>query len=452
MTTSRSFNATVSGSYLERYFPVSVLPGRTGVVMALAAWARIHQAGLSTSPRPLQHSTATMPKQSNRPSKFSPFDNGPKNLWLYTNLLVTEVMEFELCKKSKPRCVLLPNASNCSNRRSNSSSASAIDRTGTTSHPAAGAGAELLVRQRLQLQQEQQQQLQLQQLQRLQQQQYLQERAHQHNQQEQQQQQRLLELQERLRIEDLDRQLRATQISQLSQGPTAHRRTPSGPTIAEYQTAILQQQLQQQQQNTAVSTPSRRLGNVPLGQGLNYLPQSIQLQQRLLSELAQAEFLRDMHGGAPVDQEALRTEALRKIVEAEQMEEKRRRKAMKIARMVCFVLRIVRAPSKHIFTNPLLVHVVQIQRSDDTIRQGLHHSYPGLTAVTQIPMLRTLRSSIRRHPSVQDGIATPRRAGAEVRFWRRCGIRTRATEGQQSTAKRHAANGAASRADCEQCT
>jgi DNA topoisomerase 2-associated protein PAT1 len=51
--------------------------------------------------------------------------------------------------------------------------------------------------------------------------------------------------------------------------------------------------------------------------------------------MAQAEFIRDMQGASPAEQETLRTEAMRKILEAERMEEKRRRKAAKIAHMVC---------------------------------------------------------------------------------------------------------------------
>jgi len=223
-----------------------------------------------------------------------------------------------------------------------------------------------LQRQRLQFQQEQQQQLHLQRLQQqnLQQQQREQQqhqrtppprmlpvsqspRFHEHQrqilllqqQQEQQQQQRLQELQEQLRQEELERQLRAQQISQINQGPNhfSHHRQPSGPTLAELQAASLQQQHDQQRRRQRSQSPA--VGNahfpVPLQEGLPYLPQSIQLQQRLLSEMAQAEFIRDIQGVSQVEQEALRMEAMRKIVEAEKMEEKRRRKAAKIAHMVC---------------------------------------------------------------------------------------------------------------------
>lgn len=65
------------------------------------------------------------------------------------------------------------------------------------------------------------------------------------------------------------------------------------------------------------------------------------MQQRLLAEMAQAEFLHSLQG-SPVRelgeerevQEMLRAEAMRKIMEAERMEEKRRRKLEKIRYMV----------------------------------------------------------------------------------------------------------------------
>ncbi|KII87204.1 hypothetical protein PLICRDRAFT_176983 [Plicaturopsis crispa FD-325 SS-3] len=140
-------------------------------------------------------------------------------------------------------------------------------------------------------------------------------------QQELQEQQRLKQLQEQLRHEELERQLRAQQVAQLQQ--SHHPRQPSGPTIADIQAAqILQQQRRQ----------SPAFGDAPL-QGTPYLPQNIQLQQRLLSEMAQAEFIREMQGATQQEQEILRMEAMRKIMEAERMEEKRRRKANKIAHM-----------------------------------------------------------------------------------------------------------------------
>ena len=63
------------------------------------------------------------------------------------------------------------------------------------------------------------------------------------------------------------------------------------------------------------------------------MPQNIQLQQRLLSEMAQAEFMREMQAVSQAEQDALQAEAMRRIMETERMEEKRRRKAAKIAHM-----------------------------------------------------------------------------------------------------------------------
>ncbi|KAJ7245142.1 topoisomerase II-associated protein PAT1 [Mycena haematopus] len=143
-------------------------------------------------------------------------------------------------------------------------------------------------------------------------------------QEEQQHQLRLQqELQERLRMEELERQLRAQQISQLNQGPIHfnHRRVPSGPTIAELQ-ALQQQQLHRRQRSQS-----------PAYQDFNVTSQNIQLQQRLLAELTQVEYLRDFQGATQAEQEALRAEAMRKIVETEKMEDRRRKKAAKIAHM-----------------------------------------------------------------------------------------------------------------------
>ena len=71
----------------------------------------------------------------------------------------------------------------------------------------------------------------------------------------------------------------------------------------------------------------------------------MQMQQRMLAQLAQQEFSQSMNvinGSNGQDlpnsknQEALRAEAVRKIMEAERQEGKRRRKAQKIAHMVNF--------------------------------------------------------------------------------------------------------------------
>jgi DNA topoisomerase 2-associated protein PAT1 len=143
--------------------------------------------------------------------------------------------------------------------------------------------------------------------------------------QERQQQERLKELQERLRMEELERQLRAQQLSQLQQqqpNVLARRQSPYADTQRRtHSPAIDSQYALFNQQNT------------------QYMPQSIQLQQRLLSEMAQVEFMRDMQGISQAEQEALRVEAMRKIMETERMEERRRRKAAKIAHMVMPAIR-----------------------------------------------------------------------------------------------------------------
>ncbi|KAG1748772.1 topoisomerase II-associated protein PAT1 [Suillus occidentalis] len=137
--------------------------------------------------------------------------------------------------------------------------------------------------------------------------------------QERQQQERLKELQERLRMEELERQLRAQQLSQLQQQQPnllARRQSPYADTQRRTHSPVIDSQyVPFNQQNT------------------QYMPQSIQLQQRLLSEMAQVEFMRDMQGISQAEQEALRVEAMRKIMETERMEERRRRKAAKIAHM-----------------------------------------------------------------------------------------------------------------------
>ncbi|KAG2354955.1 topoisomerase II-associated protein PAT1 [Suillus spraguei] len=137
--------------------------------------------------------------------------------------------------------------------------------------------------------------------------------------QERQQQERLKELQERLRMEELERQLRAQQLSQLQQQQPnllARRQSPYADTQRRTHSPVIDSQYALfNQQNT------------------QYIPQSIQLQQRLLSEMAQVEFMRDMQGISQAEQEALRVEAMRKIMETERMEERRRRKAAKIAHM-----------------------------------------------------------------------------------------------------------------------
>jgi DNA topoisomerase 2-associated protein PAT1 len=176
-------------------------------------------------------------------------------------------------------------------------------------------------------------------------------------QQEQQQQQHLQELQEQLRIEELERRMAAQMTLERNRNgsPFNPRRTPTKYTAAEIQAAhlfqqqqqlLLQQQPQQQQQQQQQYRRQRSRSpavsasqfSTTLQEGPSYHPQNIQLQQRLLADLAQVDFSREMHGASPAEQDALRIEAMRKIVETEKMEEKRRRKAAKIAHMVVIVL------------------------------------------------------------------------------------------------------------------
>jgi DNA topoisomerase 2-associated protein PAT1 len=151
-------------------------------------------------------------------------------------------------------------------------------------------------------------------------------------QQDRQQQHRLRELQDQLRLEEIERQLRTQQISDVQQASNNfnHQRQTSSPTLVELQTVQAQQQRRQR------SPAFAEAQNFPLlsQQNVQHIPQSIQMQQRLLSEMAQAEFIRDLQGTNAADQEALRMEAMRKIMETERMEEKRRRRAAKIAHMV----------------------------------------------------------------------------------------------------------------------
>ncbi|KAF8638932.1 hypothetical protein AX16_010407 [Volvariella volvacea WC 439] len=210
-----------------------------------------------------------------------------------------------------------------------------------------------LQRQRLQYQQEQQQQLHLQRL--IQQQ--LQQRELQHirtpprmlpttqsprffEQQQrqallmQQQDQHLQELQEQLRLEEMERQMisRFSQQVQINPNLDSLRQHPA---MSDLQVAHAMQHLQSDRRQRSQS-PAVRVPQYTSDVSSLHNPQNIQMQQRLLSELAQAEFMRDVQGAAPlsqVEQEALRAEAMRKILEAERMEDKRRRKAAKLAHM-----------------------------------------------------------------------------------------------------------------------
>ncbi|KAI0741955.1 topoisomerase II-associated protein PAT1 [Daedaleopsis nitida] len=186
-------------------------------------------------------------------------------------------------------------------------------------------------------QQQQQHQIHLLQLQQQQQQRQLLELQ---EQRERHQRQQLLELQEQLKLEELERQQQQLRIQQQQmqaneymQNQLLHQRGIS-PAHGDRARRV-------GRQSPAVMTPPIPL-DVPFAQNMQYLPQNIQMQQRLLAEMAQAEFLSTMQGPGHSErdiretreiQELLRVEAMRKIMEAERMEEKRKRKLDKIAHM-----------------------------------------------------------------------------------------------------------------------
>lgn len=161
------------------------------------------------------------------------------------------------------------------------------------------------------------------------------------------QQLQLLELQEQqLRLEEVERQRQiVAQQAQLSNNQYIQqhqRHTSTGrltPSIADIQ------QRRFGHHSPALAQVQQQI-ELPFQQSLQYLPRDIQMQQRMLAEMAQAEFLTNMQGSDSIarsertpnddqEQEILRAEAVRKIMEAERMEEKRRRKLEKIRYMVC---------------------------------------------------------------------------------------------------------------------
>ena len=163
-----------------------------------------------------------------------------------------------------------------------------------------------------------------------------QQRQHLLLQQHQEQQLQQQRIQEQIRIDEMERQLLArAAIQQRRQSPNPamlRHRQSSGLSSSD---AFGHQHRRQESQSPS---NSNHRYSTALQEGLVLpTPQNIQLQQRLLSEMAQVEFIRNVQSGNPhavIEQEALRMEAMRKILETEQMEEKRRRKAAKIAHMV----------------------------------------------------------------------------------------------------------------------
>ncbi|TFY68510.1 hypothetical protein EVJ58_g957 [Rhodofomes roseus] len=156
---------------------------------------------------------------------------------------------------------------------------------------------------------------------------------------QQQQQQQIME---QLRLEEIERarQIRLQQMQSANHmhSPLLHQR--QSPALSERHPRSVGRQ------SPAIMGGVGALGGapleVPLQQSLAYMPHDIQLQQRLLAEMAQAEFLNSMQGGPQSEreireerelQEMLRAEAMRKIMEAERSDQKRRRKQGKIQHM-----------------------------------------------------------------------------------------------------------------------
>ncbi|KAI0320872.1 topoisomerase II-associated protein PAT1 [Amylostereum chailletii] len=143
-----------------------------------------------------------------------------------------------------------------------------------------------------------------------------------------------VQLQEQAQMEELERGLRAQRISEMQQQQLQnrylHQRQTSSPALADIHAA---QQLDARRQRSPALLDPHLHSQSPNGQ---VHPQNIQRQQRLLSEFAQAaqaEFMQNMQSSTIEEQEILRAEAMRRIMETERMEEKRRRKAAKIAHM-----------------------------------------------------------------------------------------------------------------------
>lgn len=120
------------------------------------------------------------------------------------------------------------------------------------------------------------------------------------------------------------------------------RRTQGNVPVEIQEAQFLQQayerQLQQQHRRQSSRSPANLNSQyMATLQQDRHQTQDVLLQQRILAELAaHGELPPDLRTMSLADQEALRAEAMRKILEAERMEERRRRKAAKIAHMVSF--------------------------------------------------------------------------------------------------------------------
>lgn len=164
--------------------------------------------------------------------------------------------------------------------------------------------------------------------------------------QQYEEQQRRLQLEEQLRREELERQMLSMSLERgRVDSPLYNGRRPQGNNQSEIQEAQLLQQAyerQLQHQTRRQSSRSPAVSNPQYASALQqqqerHLAQDNLMQQRLLAELvAHGDLPADLPGISKADQETLRAEAMRKIVAAERMEERRRRKAAKIAHMVCY--------------------------------------------------------------------------------------------------------------------
>ncbi|KAH8104013.1 topoisomerase II-associated protein [Cristinia sonorae] len=169
------------------------------------------------------------------------------------------------------------------------------------------------------------------------------------------QQLQLLELQEQLRLEELERQrqirlqhyqAQAQAQAQAQEAAALNQLIQRERLIAEKkQRLVAMAELQQRRFGSPSSHMANQQHEVPFQQSMPYLPREIQQQQRMLAEMAQAEFLRSYQGTPnPMppgedyfddrhNADGIRAEAMRKIQEAERMEEARKRKLNKIRYM-----------------------------------------------------------------------------------------------------------------------
>ncbi|KAF9525973.1 topoisomerase II-associated protein PAT1 [Crepidotus variabilis] len=163
-------------------------------------------------------------------------------------------------------------------------------------------------------------------------------------QQQHQEQQRRLQLEEQLRREELERQMLAMNLERTRvDSPLYNGRRTQASIPAEVQEAHFLQQAYERQLQQQHQQHRRQSSRSPANLNPQYMAtlqqdrlqsQDLLLHQRIIAELAaHGELPIDMRNVSQADQEALRAEAMRKILETEKMEEKRRRKAAKIAHM-----------------------------------------------------------------------------------------------------------------------